>query len=103
MELHELREAGIIPALAGNTKRNPVYTAMGWDHPRSRGEYPWPFRSNMKKIGSSPLSRGIPKAVIHHCGKRRIIPALAGNTGSATQDAPSSWWIIPALAGNTLE
>ena len=36
-ELH--LQTGIIPALAGNTKRHTASTRAGWDHPRSRGEY----------------------------------------------------------------
>mgnify|MGYP000916410547 CR=1 FL=1 len=66
----------IIPALAGNTLTVAPYTAIGADHPRSRGEY-------LRPTPSLPL-------VV------RIIPALAGNTPSAgkkpmtTSDHPRS-------------
>ena len=74
------------------------------------------------EIGSSPLSRGIPRIPKNPIGLLRIIPALAGNTKGflssrrEDKDHPRSrgeygflgrWrrvrrGIIPALAGNTL-
>ena len=53
------------------------------DHPRSRGEY-WGVGSGSScRVGSSPLSRGIPECLIWGTLLGRIIPALAGNTGHA--------------------
>ena len=72
--------ARIIPALAGNTGPVQFRPSARPDHPRSRGEYKattWP-----QKIvtGSSPLSRGIQRALGLKIALKRIIPALAGNT-----------------------
>ena len=72
---------GLIPAHAGKTPRPASRGALGWAHPRSRGEnhdqdaYPDP------RPGSSPLTRGKPRgrARTHH--RPRLIPAHAGKTG----------------------
>ena len=71
----------LIPAHAGKTPRPASRGALGWAHPRSRGEnhdqdaYPDP------RPGSSPLTRGKPRgrARTHH--RPRLIPAHAGKTG----------------------
>ena len=73
-------EAGIIPALAGNTNTRVTNTGIQKDHPRSRGEYrlgdtPW-----QRQQGSSPLSRGIRRSDSVTLKLPGIIPALAGNT-----------------------
>ena len=72
----------IIPALAGNTVWRPPPAMQTTDHPRSRGEYRDGHFSHQARKGSSPLSRGIPGVEIRHNRADRIIPALAGNTGS---------------------
>ena len=72
--------AGIIPALAGNTTVRAPVLLMGRDHPRSRGEYHPTAVYPYYVLGSSPLSRGIPAAVLGPGRHARIIPALAGNT-----------------------
>ena len=51
-----------------------------WDHPRSRGEYSCIVSIACKRLGSSPLSRGIPCSGVRTGLGGRIIPALAGNT-----------------------
>ena len=72
--------ARIIPALAGNTGFCTVTVIPPKDHPRSRGEY-WSGRpAKILRLGSSPLSRGIPPRPCSSLGGPRIIPALAGNT-----------------------
>ena len=82
---------GIIPALAGNT---PVfqgrYTGQ-WDHPRSRGEYYARLSAKASAHGSSPLSRGIRTLPRVPAERRRIIPALAGNTPPARGTATRPW------------
>ena len=72
--------AGIIPALAGNTRAHHLHRLPGEDHPRSRGEYAVYLEQNWYTQGSSPLSRGILPPQVSHILARRIIPALAGNT-----------------------
>ena len=72
----------IIPALAGNTRRPWPWSRSRGDHPRSRGEYGAVLVVTHSKLGSSPLSRGIPKHRTHRHRRHRIIPALAGNTPS---------------------
>ena len=54
---------------------------MSTDHPRSRGEYCQWMSCHMTGQGSSPLSRGILELGWDCDAQRRIIPALAGNTG----------------------
>ena len=81
---------GIIPALAGNTRRHLLSGAVAGDHPRSRGEYFAACSSACSAAGSSPLSRGIPTKNgwrIAHIG---IIPALAGNTRLPSAEPPPS-------------
>ena len=87
---------GIIPALAGNTRRAGSAVMYARDHPRSRGEYWGDNEPDSALVGSSPLSRGIPTALdVNYC-YNRIIPALAGNTtepyrhGTAVSDHPRS-------------
>ena len=76
----KMPEAGIIPALAGNTPIGGGHCPESSDHPRSRGEYRRPKRLELVGWGSSPLSRGIRPAVSGIDDIKRIIPALAGNT-----------------------
>ena len=82
-------QIGIIPALAGNTRSVCGASPRRSDHPRSRGEYLLLVRDNHGLEGSSPLSRGIrgPGCCRHR--RRRIIPALAGNTVGFMV----SWWL----------
>ena len=86
----------IIPALAGNTRASSNVASVAADHPRSRGEYQGRHGPVLRALGSSPLSRGIhlPPKVCN--ARRRIIPALAGNTtlpstlGTLDRDHPRS-------------
>ena len=71
---------GIIPALAGNTRKFPGGSSRSGDHPRSRGEYAAVLKYLASAVGSSPLSRGIPRLFWNITQQVRIIPALAGNT-----------------------
>ena len=86
----------IIPALAGNTRLVSPSPPHPEDHPRSRGEYTALTAWTYQAMGSSPLSRGIPRSRASAVTAAGIIPALAGNTGSpgsrrdATTDHPRS-------------
>ena len=82
----------IIPALAGNTFSGMDRWIRWKDHPRSRGEYLWPFSPAKWGPGSSPLSRGIRASSRSGRSTRGIIPALAGNT---------SWlWVWSGFSGD---
>ena len=74
------RHLGIIPALAGNTAVHEERFLYVPDHPRSRGEYKESPSSLQHRLGSSPLSRGIPPVHVPMFFPMGIIPALAGNT-----------------------
>ena len=79
---------GIIPALAGNTTGWGEVNYVLPDHPRSRGEYGPEEAVPVLTRGSSPLSRGIPSRRSRSARAHGIIPALAGNTGSASRCRP---------------
>ena len=49
------------PAHAGNTQRKKIRNASGKVHPRSRGEYLCGDAKEGVKVGSPPLTRGIPE------------------------------------------
>ena len=113
--------SGIIPAFVGNTRMLHSQNQQGKDHPRIRGEHWENIIKVYADLGSSPHSRGTPKAFNHCAFCARIIPAFAGNTYvSWHADAESSgssphsrgtlplcnyyyiiMRIIPASAGNT--
>ena len=84
-------QAGIIPALAGNTGYHICASGVLPDHPRSRGEYRTPERCKKCAHGSSPLSRGIRWEVYRVPPAWGIIPALAGNTPHPAGWGPHQW------------
>ena len=111
----------IIPARAGNTKRQACSSSRSSDHPRASGEHAvhqfgWPERN-----GSSPRERGTLGTDNPDSLRSRIIPARAGNTsrapksregdhGSSPRERGTPFLpgkeetgrrIIPARAGNT--
>ena len=71
---------GIIPAYAGNTRRQGSACRNNWDHPRVCGEHHHRINLCSFCLGSSPRMRGTHPA--HRTKERRrgIIPAYAGNT-----------------------
>ncbi|PLS27331.1 hypothetical protein CGZ88_0858 [Bifidobacterium anseris] len=76
-----VREGGIIPALAGSTRRTTSTSPYRRDHPRACGEHHTACLIALRSLGSSPRLRG---ALL----KRRKAVDIAG--------------IIPALAGSTI-
>ena len=68
------------PAHAGNTHVNAEEAGSLEVHPRSRGEYVDQNPKTWKKLGSSPLTRGIPPVPAMAPAALRFIPAHAGNT-----------------------
>ena len=51
---------GLIPAHAGKTLREALATVSDAAHPRSRGENPKKEIEELRRVGSSPLTRGKP-------------------------------------------
>ena len=115
-----LRYTGIIPALAGNTKRPCPMSACRWDHPRACGEHQISQYPVLRDEGSSPRLRGTHRVDGLDRLVVGIIPALAGNTIAYAESTDTCWdhpracgehmreisvetpqGIIPALAGNT--
>jgi len=73
------RSSRIIPAHAGNARRWRVSRALTPDHPRARGERTSTRPISSPKGGSSPRTRGTLVEGQRQLGRRRIIPAHAGN------------------------
>ena len=78
-----LKELGIIPADAGNTDCGTVRDLLTEDHPRGCGEHIDKVDTAHEDGGSSPRMRGTRQHVHARVSLHRIIPADAGNTGSA--------------------
>ena len=72
----------IIPALAGNTPEGQWKSLAKKDHPRAGGEHGISASNNYKVTGSSPRWRGTRSRQDCDMRRRRIIPALAGNTSN---------------------
>ena len=68
------------------------------DHPRSCGEYFASLYAPQAPLGSSPLMRGIQNQVDEEMKSLRIIPAHAGNTGTAFRPR-FSWKDHPRSCG----
>ena len=122
MEQQQLAQAGIIPAYAGSTicRRCPS-TAMR-DHPRIRGEHKLAVIVPFSDQGSSPHTRGAPRATCRRPRRRRDHPRIRGehrmpfaragpvrgsspHTRGAPEPAEAALLrrgIIPAYAGSTI-
>ena len=70
----------IIPAYAGSTSTTWPKSQSGKDHPRIRGEHPLDPPVLRLQPGSSPHTRGAPRAPLRRSRRCRIIPAYAGST-----------------------
>ena len=60
------------------------------DHPRSRGVYAWFQFPSWLGVGSSPLARGLHRAIVGELYGDGIIPARAGFTVTSGSSAPST-------------
>ena len=78
----------IIPARAGFTASTASTPSDPPDHPRSRGVYTIGSRRRARRVGSSPLARGLPSACPASRRNPRIIPARAGFTRRNRGDSP---------------
>ena len=112
---------GIIPARAGFTARQGVENIGLEDHPRSRGVYYQNLDSMPGGSGSSPLARGLRRALAAHATpgtdhprSRGVYPPLREAHHQSAGSSPLArglrsvarrnripWWIIPARAGFT--
>ena len=71
----------IIPARAGFTNAAAEHGISAEDHPRSRGVYARSTPLKTRRLGSSPLARGLRTIYELDDIQSRIIPARAGFTG----------------------
>ena len=70
----------ITPAYAGNTKNARHAVRFYRDHPRLRGEHEYNEGKELRRLGSSPPTRGTLINMAKQNFNFRIIPAYAGNT-----------------------
>ena len=85
------RETRIIPAYAGNTSSAMLNSFSFRDHPRVCGEHQCPRGHISTSWGSSPRMRGTRGLAVYPIRPGRIIPAYAGNTGSAGRSGARTW------------
>ena len=79
--------ARFIPAYTGNSALACSRRARRSVHPRLRGELILVLRPALIHIGSSPLTRGTLCMKVIHPDHSRFIPAYAGNSALARQNA----------------
>ena len=75
----------LIPAHAGKTEGIRGYGGLDRAHPRSRGENIDLRERDARHVGSSPLTRGKPPAVLPPSRDTGLIPAHAGKTAKIRQ------------------
>ena len=78
---------GLIPAHAGKTDPGWPHRGRSRAHPRSRGENSRIRSASLPAMGSSPLTRGKPDSSDSDGITTGLIPAHAGKTRGATNDA----------------
>ena len=76
-------DGGIIPAYAGNTRRQEPDDAHCRDHPRVCGEHRDHHQPPWRRTGSSPRMRGTHLSQVVWRDSEGIIPAYAGTTRSS--------------------
>ena len=85
-----MRRTGIIPAYAGNTRRDRSHEQYRQDRPRVCGEHSSRMLEKLASVGSSPRMRGTPVVPPAYPTFTGIIPAYAGNT-----PRPDPWTGFP--------
>ena len=92
----------LIPACAGNITDAEVAKKVAPAHPRVCGEHSHTSRPARESAGSSPRVRGTWCSVRLPSGKRRLIPACAGNI-IAARAVLVDWSAHPRVCGEHLE
>ena len=92
---------GIIPARAGFTPRSPAPDGAGTDHPRSRGVYWAATTWAPRRLGSSPLARGLLGVDHGNSGACGDHPRSRGVYRAREAQERARAGIIPARAGFT--
>ena len=82
---------GLIPAHAGKTYANASMSGMIRAHPRSRGENLVRHVEPVRRLGSSPLTRGKQPREHGAASRLGLIPAHAGKTGTTPTTGPAAW------------
>ena len=80
LAFRSVRLPGLIPAHAGNTRKQYRRVLATRAHPRSRGEHVVTVDDGSTEVGSSPLTRGTRRRICGCRGILGLIPAHAGNT-----------------------
>ena len=83
LPLSTYQACGLIPAHAGKTGGQGVGLLAARAHPRSRGENAEDRQAALKKMGSSPLTRGKRTSTPAARPSSGLIPAHAGKTSSS--------------------
>ena len=81
----------IIPACAGSTDAAPGESVYQRDHPRMRGEHAVCGSKPRLRAGSSPHARGARAHDRRYLAHGGIIPACAGSTEDAFNEALAAW------------
>ena len=110
MTTRQLEKHRIIPARAGFTDTWTGSAPAGGDHPHSRGVYGVHVPRPRRRVGSSPLARGLQAVQPDFHDPPGIIPARAGFTGRPDEhphregDHPRSRgvYIAVLILGNTV-
>ena len=89
---------GIIPAYAGSTRRQLVFTYPHRDHPRVCGEHAPASTRRLVARGSSPRMRGAHTTGADNSFSDGIIPAYAGST-SERPSCRCRTWDHPRVCG----
>ena len=83
------RQERVIPAWAGNTICLCPCQLFPPGHPRVGGEHARVLIATGREVGSSPRGRGTRNKLLRASEAMRVIPAWAGNTGTALPRAES--------------